>query len=322
MEDLGIGDAGQGAVCEGDALWLPDTVTHDGTPAYIRLRNGVRAIAFTPGCGPLPAFDMGGGGSWLCAILAGRFVLREGGCTRILVPGRLYVCRSSRESFEARRIGSEDRQRLAAFVYFPRDWCKGCPRGGECATGRYLFDGLAGAAPGPEHLVLDEGMSSSLRGLIALQDAPLADPLKLEAKILKLLAWARDGALCRCGEAGSVPRLRPEDIERMRRAAELIERRFDDPPTIPELSRLVAINECDLKRKFKRVHGLSIACYSRLKRLEAARHLLAHSDLNIAEIALEVGFSNPSQFATAFRRQFGANPAQFRRCPELRKTVS
>ncbi len=43
-----------------------------------------------------------------------------------------------------------------------------------------------------------------------------------------------------------------------------------------------------------------------------ARQLLVNSDLNIQMISQQVGFSNRSYFAQAFRQKFGLNPKQYR----------
>jgi AraC-like DNA-binding protein len=47
-------------------------------------------------------------------------------------------------------------------------------------------------------------------------------------------------------------------------------------------------------------------------RLKKARHLLLHSELNISEIAYEVGFSSPAYFSTAFKNHFSMSPSDFK----------
>jgi AraC family transcriptional regulator len=49
------------------------------------------------------------------------------------------------------------------------------------------------------------------------------------------------------------------------------------------------------------------------QRVLAARHLLATSNLPIAEVALAVGFSSQSHFGGAFRTVTGESPARYRR---------
>lgn len=48
-------------------------------------------------------------------------------------------------------------------------------------------------------------------------------------------------------------------------------------------------------------------------RFEAARDLLKHSDLKVAEIGVAVGFDDPSHFTRMFRRVGGLTPLQYRK---------
>ncbi|OMB79873.1 hypothetical protein A5746_06580 [Mycolicibacterium conceptionense] len=48
-------------------------------------------------------------------------------------------------------------------------------------------------------------------------------------------------------------------------------------------------------------------------RIDRAKTLLLTTSQTIAEIAVSVGFSTPSHFATAFRRRVGISPSSYRR---------
>ncbi|WP_460024059.1 helix-turn-helix domain-containing protein [Marinifilum fragile] len=41
--------------------------------------------------------------------------------------------------------------------------------------------------------------------------------------------------------------------------------------------------------------------------------MLVKSELNIAEVGLKCGYENASHFSTAFKKQFGLRPIDFRR---------
>ncbi|MTI60064.1 MAG: helix-turn-helix transcriptional regulator [Firmicutes bacterium] len=47
-------------------------------------------------------------------------------------------------------------------------------------------------------------------------------------------------------------------------------------------------------------------------RMEKAREFLLKNNENILEIANNVGYSNSSHFATAFRDKYGVNPSVYR----------
>jgi AraC-like DNA-binding protein len=43
-----------------------------------------------------------------------------------------------------------------------------------------------------------------------------------------------------------------------------------------------------------------------------AREALVHQNLSVTEAAYVAGYSNPANFATAFRKYFGAAPSAYR----------
>ena len=87
---------------------------------------------------------------------------------------------------------------------------------------------------------------------------------------------------------------------------------YQSPPSIPELSKMVALNEHKLKTSFRKMYGKSIYEYVRSLRMKTACHLLENADLSIGEIAGMVGYVNTSHFARAFRNEYGQNPSDFR----------
>lgn len=94
-------------------------------------------------------------------------------------------------------------------------------------------------------------------------------------------------------------------------AAGLLTRDLENPPTVSELSRHVGLSESSLKRGFHQVFGTTVFGYLRSRRMEHARSLLQSGDATVLEAAAAVGYSNPSNFAAAFRREFGVNPKAF-----------
>ncbi len=98
----------------------------------------------------------------------------------------------------------------------------------------------------------------------------------------------------------------------LRKAKEILSKNYSAPPTIPELARMVVLNEHKLKVGFREMYGKSIYEYVRSLRMKNASHLLENLDLSIGEIAGMVGYVNTSHFARAFRIKYGLNPSDFR----------
>jgi DNA-binding response OmpR family regulator len=88
---------------------------------------------------------------------------------------------------------------------------------------------------------------------------------------------------------------------------------LSDAPSQKHLARLIGVNEKRLTNAFRTLLGKTIHDYLRDQRMERARTLLQDCSLTVAEIADQLGFSSPANFASAFRRQLGCSPVAFRR---------
>lgn len=95
-------------------------------------------------------------------------------------------------------------------------------------------------------------------------------------------------------------------------AREMLRSRLNEPPTLPEIASAIGLNEYKLKRGFKARFGTTIFRYLTQMRLEKARQLLLDSNISSKAIADELGYSSPQHLSTAFRRQFGKSPRDYR----------
>lgn len=88
--------------------------------------------------------------------------------------------------------------------------------------------------------------------------------------------------------------------------------------TVREFSLQFGISEGSIKKYFFGVYGQSIARYTTHKRMVYAASLLEKTGSSILEVAGRVGYESQSKFASAFRREFGLTPFEYRK----KKTVS
>ena len=128
-----------------------------------------------------------------------------------------------------------------------------------------------------------------------------------EAKSLEVIAVMTD-EIIEVARA-QAPRLSPADIDRLERVRRCLVEHLEEPPTLAELARTAGINVTKLKAGFRTRFGTPVFAYLRRIRMEHARRLLMERHLSVSEIALRVGYQNPSKFAAAFRRQFGMSPS-------------
>jgi len=98
--------------------------------------------------------------------------------------------------------------------------------------------------------------------------------------------------------------------EKIREACLILEQQLDQPLTIPELARRVAINECYLKKGFKALVGKTIHDYQQDLRISRAKELLQKERLSVTEVANTLGYSSISHFSTAFKRVTGMKPCE------------
>ena len=80
---------------------------------------------------------------------------------------------------------------------------------------------------------------------------------------------------------------------------------------ISELCHLIGMSRSQLHLKIKALTNRSTSHFIRLIRLQKAKELLQKSDLNITEIAYDVGFQDPAYFSRTFTEEFGISPREF-----------
>lgn len=105
---------------------------------------------------------------------------------------------------------------------------------------------------------------------------------------------------------------RESDQKAFRQAAYILEQRYENPPTISELCKMVGVNEYKLKIGFRALFGKTIHEYAHHVRMKTARVLLEDDDLTISQVAYRVGYINVSHFTKAFHKQHGVNPSDLR----------
>ena len=91
-----------------------------------------------------------------------------------------------------------------------------------------------------------------------------------------------------------------------------LETHLDQELKLVELAKLVGMSQFHFGRLFKQSMGLSPYQYLIQQRVERAKRLLKGTDLLIADIALDCGFSSHSHLSRQFRRLVGATPKAYR----------
>lgn len=96
------------------------------------------------------------------------------------------------------------------------------------------------------------------------------------------------------------------------KAVEYLRGNFQEKFDLEQVAEAAGLSKYYLERVFKRTTGLCLSTYAMLLRIERAKELLSCQNKPIADIALELSFSDQSHFTNAFRRFAGMSPRTYR----------
>ncbi len=85
-----------------------------------------------------------------------------------------------------------------------------------------------------------------------------------------------------------------------------------DPPTLEQIASHFHYSPVYVRKKFRQETGQGLTAYIHAAQLASAADLLCRTHLDITTISEHLGFSSPSNFATAFRKQYGVTPSVYR----------
>jgi AraC-type DNA-binding domain-containing proteins len=101
------------------------------------------------------------------------------------------------------------------------------------------------------------------------------------------------------------------------RLLEAIQKLYKDPELdVYQLADALGMTRSLLNEKIQQGFGLSIAQFIRTYRLNVAKEMICNgtnADMNISEIAYEVGFNDPKYFTRCFAKEFDATPSDLHR---------
>ena len=151
-------------------------------------------------------------------------------------------------------------------------------------------------------------MQTALHQILHCPYLGLTKRVYLESKVWELMALLLDQI---ADSSDRAQKLKPEDVERIHYAGEVLLTRLENPPSLMELARIVGINDHKLKIGFRQVFDTTVFGYLHERRMERSRQLLEAGELTVTQAARAVGFANRGYFAASFRRKFGANPSAY-----------
>jgi AraC-like DNA-binding protein len=116
-----------------------------------------------------------------------------------------------------------------------------------------------------------------------------------------------------------------ESFNRKQRAIEqlaplfaFLEANYKEPVSVAMAAEVLHLSESHFMRLFKQVTGQSFVNYLNQFRIAKAEHLLATTDLSVAEVSQAVGFCDQSYFGLVFRSLIQMTPLQYKRQCRIR----
>lgn len=107
----------------------------------------------------------------------------------------------------------------------------------------------------------------------------------------------------------------PEDAGAISEAISFIHRNLYRNITVGDAAAAASFSPAHFSRVFKLQTGYSPYEYILLRRIDAAKHLLASTQLSVKEVAYQVGYNSEENFIHSFRKKVGVTPGVFRSVP-------
>jgi AraC-like DNA-binding protein/mannose-6-phosphate isomerase-like protein (cupin superfamily) len=107
-------------------------------------------------------------------------------------------------------------------------------------------------------------------------------------------------------------------IEQLAPLFDFLEANHKEPVSVTTAAQVLHLSESHFMRLFKQVTGQSFVSYLNHFRVAKAEHLLATTDLSVAEVSQAVGFCDQSYFGLVFRSLVQMTPLQYKRQCRIR----
>lgn len=101
--------------------------------------------------------------------------------------------------------------------------------------------------------------------------------------------------------------------ERMQKAIRYIQQNVNQHLTVGDVADYAGFSKSYFSAYFKKTLGFSVSAFILRCKLEEGRELLQYTDKSISTISEFLCFSSQSHFHTAFRKQFGITPSEYRK---------
>jgi transcriptional regulator GlxA family with amidase domain len=103
-----------------------------------------------------------------------------------------------------------------------------------------------------------------------------------------------------------------EDLVRLRRARDLMDRDYAKPLDVAALARFALMSPGHFSRSFRAAFGETPYSYLMTRRIERAKALLRRGDMSVTDVCFAVGCTSLGSFSSRFTELVGESPSSYR----------
>ena len=227
-------------------------------------------------------------------ILADKKVLRvEAGCTTLIPP----MCAHEVP------VQAEEKKRLGITITAGMSLLK------------ERFSDFSHSATAPAVFDLRPPENARVRELFLECAAAMSENKKnadliIKGNIYKIFAYLFADSETDAGEESAADYRKIENVEK---ALELIYYNYKEALSVEYVAALTGYSKSNFCKIFKKVVGESFHQSLNRQRVANAAGLLCATDISVADVAAEVGFSESKAFCRVFKAIYGITPGQYRR---------
>jgi AraC-like DNA-binding protein len=103
-----------------------------------------------------------------------------------------------------------------------------------------------------------------------------------------------------------------DELRRLRRARDRMDREFAQPLDVPALARTALMSPAHFSRRFREAYSETPYSYLMTRRIERAMALLRRGDLTVTDVCFAVGCTSLGSFSAKFTELVGETPSMYR----------